>query len=67
MSNVVKVSWIFTLVYVSLTFIDSIVCKRIVAKQEQMLEMNENQNQNRAGFWIPENFLSKRRMTILDL
>ncbi len=32
MSTVVKVSWIFTLVYVSLTFIDSIVCKRIVAK-----------------------------------
>jgi len=32
MSTVVKVSWICTLVYVSLTFIDSIVCKRIVAK-----------------------------------
>jgi hypothetical protein len=32
MSTIVKVSWIFTLVYVSLTFIDSIVCKRIVAR-----------------------------------
>jgi hypothetical protein len=31
MSTVVKVSWIFTLVYASLTFLDSIVCKRIVA------------------------------------
>ncbi len=67
MSNVAKVSWIFTLVYVSLTFIDSIVCKRIVAKEEWMLKMNENQNQNRAGFWITENSLSKRRWTILDL